>query len=200
MPDLVPGKPLSAFRQPHHDIGVSFLAVIHIFRACWRLYQTDRILWWYVYYQIWPNEKLTIYGPPFTMLLLVSSCELIVLAAGAGMLFSARWGWWLAGFVYSYVIVRAIYMITVTFIRQDELQQAGQSIDYAGYVYQIFLFAALLMYLYSGRALRHFNLQDVRKRKSAAIQFAVAISVLVLTTVISAMILLTQGTSVPWTE
>lgn len=179
--------------------GIIVLGILHIISGCWRLYHENKFLGYGLYYKS-TLGNVEVYGKPVALLALDDTANLAILAAGIGLLFSARWGWWLAGFIYSYVVCRSIYMIAATFLNREELQQAGQTVDYSGYVYSMAIFAVLLYVLYRERVLRSFGLEDIGKGKTLGIQIGLAILALAATTLLVVVIILEQGTLVPYFE
>jgi len=192
-----PGSPLKK-----RDGLITLLAVLHVISGCWRLYQENRIVGMYVHYSLHPDSNVRLMGPPLPLLALGNLTILFILAAGVGLWLNAKWGWWLTGFVYSYAVTQAIYMIVMSFIRKDELQQLGISFDLQPYQRNLVIYSLLFCYLQTNRVLKSFGLPESAqfRWKSIAMQVGAALASLVVTTVLSLLILTTFGRSVPYIE
>ena len=204
-------RPDDAFTYQNHDPGsplkkrdglIALLAVIHVISGCWRLYRANHILFLYLDYSTYDDPAMSLWGPPLPSVALENLTVLSILAAGVGLWLNAKWGWWLTGFVYSYVVLQAVYMIVMWSIRKDQLQQSGMQFDLEPYLRNLVIYSLLLCYLQTSRVLRSFGFTpSARLRwKSIAAQFGAAIVALIIMTLLAIFILMRFGSSVPYIE
>jgi len=131
------------------------------------------------------REGLDAIGIPFSLFVfVVGFLSLLILASGIGMRRSAKWGWYLGSFLYTYSIVTDVNaLFTIGDILSTfPIEEAAKATHSAGYYYVKFgirLVLGVLIYLYFFKQIvrTYFGLQNTKKWPAVAIQFAVCIGI-----------------------
>ncbi len=171
---------------------IGFLAIITILRACGVLFVTNRGFVYAAYLRL-TGDDMQLFGPPVPMMVLENLMLIVLLASGIGLVLRAKWGWWLTGFVYAFIVCRSIYMMVMLGIRGEELQQTGDLIGDLGFSVKIVIFAALVYFLYRRSVLDLFGLSDIPKVKVATVQVLSALLTLILTAMFASVIIWNYG-------
>jgi hypothetical protein len=192
-----PGSP-----PRRRDVVISIIAVIHVVAGCWRLYQENHIFLTYLDMTAIDDPNVRLWGPPIPLVMLANLTVLFILAAGLGLWLNAKWGWWLTGFVYCYVVVQAVYLIVMWQVRKDYLLHQGIAFDFQRYFVNLVIYSLLLWYLRSKRVLKSLDLPRSPRFiwTSIAAQFGAASAGVTITTLLSIFIVATFGQSVPYIE
>ncbi len=172
--------------------AIGLLGFIATLRACGVLFVTNRGFVYAAYLRL-TGDDTQLFGPPIPMVVLENLALIVLLASGIGLLFRAKWGWWLTGFVYGYIVCRSIYMMVMLGIRGEELPETGDLFWDLGFGVKIVVFAALVYFLYSRSVLELFGLPGIPKLKVVTVQVLSALLALILTTMIASMIIWTYG-------
>lgn len=179
---------------------MTFVGVLQTLSGCWRLYQENRAVGLYLHYSLYEDPKLQIWGPPLPLVALANVTALLVLAGGIGLCLRAKWGWWIAGFTYSYSVLLSAYMLATSFARGADLVAAGETINVQRFPGLLVICSLLLWYLHSKRVRKSFRLPETApfRWKAVGIQFGAALLALVVSTLLSYLILSTYGRIVPY--
>jgi lysylphosphatidylglycerol synthetase-like protein (DUF2156 family) len=192
-----PGSPVRKW-----DVVIRLLAAWHIIKGCWLFYFENQVIWYYLKYSAYEDAKVGVWGPPWPTIALGNLVALTVVAAGVGMALGKKWGWWLAGFLYMCAVLLAIYTISMSYIRTDELRQLQIQTVLTPFVRNLVIYPFLIVYLYTRRALRSFGLTPSAgfRSKALATQIGAAIVWLIISALLMYWILTHFGRSVPYLE
>lgn len=205
-------SPDAAFKYQKQDPGrrrlksrdplIAILAIIHAIRGIWSLYYENHVFFTYLDLATFDDPDVNLWGPPLPKIVLGNLYAITILVAGIGLWFGARWAWWLAGFVYLYVVVQAGYIIAIASLRSEEFAQAGLEFDFSQYYTKLLIFSLLAAYLQIGHVLRSFGITPSFRIRSItlATQLVAAILCCFINSLSMAYILTHYGNSVPYIQ
>ena len=99
-------------------------------------------------------------------------------SAGIGLWTGVRWGWWLAAFSYFFSSLRRIATAVALVLLMDRIQLDPQLVvrNVGRTIGGVSINALILVYLFSGKVLGYFGMEELRKLRAVAILLGITMA------------------------